>query len=550
MRFGLLAMFVLVAALPARAEGPFQLERYRPALDRHGILDVESAATLEDLEIEALLTVGYAHNPLVLYAREPAGLTRAGALVGARVGTDLVLSAGLFGFFELGLDVPVVVFQARGAVPAGLSLPPLAIGGLGDVRLSPKLRFLRAQDVGVDVAFMPTVTAPTALPDGAYLGEKFFTFAPELLVSRSIFGVRFAVDVGGRIRSVSRSAGVLAGQEVTYRGGIAVPLAALGVKAPIELDASLGGALTVAPTFGAQAPFEALVGAKTRVGAVELFAAGGAGLLPGPGVPDFRVLAGLRFSAIVGDGDGDGFDDDVDKCPDRAEDRDGIQDDDGCPDEDADYDGFLDTADLCPLEAEDRDDFEDVDGCPDVDDDHDGVPDTKDGCPRVPGDAKWRGCRPPDRDADRVPDAVDQCPLEAGPGSSDGCPASNKLEAAQRTELATRVVFFGYNSASVEGEGKKVVDRIAELMTLLVDVRLRIEGHSEDSGVHEYNLEVSKKRANAVRKALIQRGIDGARLEAVGMGADSPRGAKAAVRAHSRRVEVHLEAAAAPQEKK
>src|SRR5690606_19588466 len=65
----------------------------------------------------------------------------------------------------------------------------------------------------------------------------------------------------------------------------------------------------------------------------------------------------------VGDTDGDGLMDDVDKCPNEAEDKDGFQDDDGCPDNDNDGDGVADANDKCPMEPEDMDGFQDDDGC-------------------------------------------------------------------------------------------------------------------------------------------------------------------------------------------
>ena len=71
-------------------------------------------------------------------------------------------------------------------------------------------------------------------------------------------------------------------------------------------------------------------------------------------------------SAKPGDRDGDGIPDDVDKCPDRPEDKDGYQDADGCPDIDDDLDGVLDIADKCPKEPETYNGYEDEDGCPDT----------------------------------------------------------------------------------------------------------------------------------------------------------------------------------------
>ena len=81
------------------------------------------------------------------------------------------------------------------------------------------------------------------------------------------------------------------------------------------------------------------------------------------------------------DPDGDGVPVAKDACPNMAEDLDGFEDDDGCPDFDNDKDGIYDTQDLCPNQAEDFDGFKDDDGCLDDDNDKDGIPDAKDICP-------------------------------------------------------------------------------------------------------------------------------------------------------------------------
>ncbi len=78
----------------------------------------------------------------------------------------------------------------------------------------------------------------------------------------------------------------------------------------------------------------------------------------GPGAPrgdDMRLVVHEQ----VGDRDGDGVPDDFDKCPDAPEDRDGFEDDDGCPDPDNDQDGIPDVQDKCP-----NDPGPPPDGCP------------------------------------------------------------------------------------------------------------------------------------------------------------------------------------------
>jgi hypothetical protein len=100
---------------------------------------------------------------------------------------------------------------------------------------------------------------------------------------------------------------------------------------------------------------------------------------------------GAMFHASSGgsDADRDGIDDANDTCPNVPEDRDGQEDDDGCPEGDAgdrDGDGIGDGDDACPDDPEDRDGFQDDDGCPDPDNDADGIRDVDDRCPNHPED--------------------------------------------------------------------------------------------------------------------------------------------------------------------
>ena len=66
--------------------------------------------------------------------------------------------------------------------------------------------------------------------------------------------------------------------------------------------------------------------------------------------------------------DDDGVENYADQCRSEAEDKDGFEDTNGCPDSDNDKDGIKDDDDQCPLKAEDKDGVDDDDGCPDVDD--------------------------------------------------------------------------------------------------------------------------------------------------------------------------------------
>jgi hypothetical protein len=165
---------------------------------------------------------------------------------------------------------------------------------------------------------------------------------------------------------------------------------------------------------------------------VAVLLGGGAGLVKGIGSPEARFFLSIGYSPDTRDSDGDGIPNGRDKCPLVPEDKDGFQDDDGCPDDDNDGDLRPDAVDKCPNQAEDFDGFEDEDGCPDPDNDKDGIPDLDDKCPNDPEDGlppyPHDGCPAGKRDSDGdgIPDALDACPTEAedfdGFEDGDGCP--------------------------------------------------------------------------------------------------------------------------------
>ena len=158
--------------------------------------------------------------------------------------------------------------------------------------------------------------------------------------------------------------------------------------------------------------------------------------------------------ARPGDRDGDGISDDVDKCPTDPEDKDGFEDDDGCPEPDNDKDGISDPADKCPNEPEDTDKFEDEDGCPDPDNDTDGLLDADDKCPNEPEDKDGfeddgRLPRPRQRQGRRAPTRPTSARTSPGPPDNQGCPKKYEhiVVTQEKIELKQKI-FFDTNKAT------------------------------------------------------------------------------------------------------
>ena len=250
------------------------------------------------------------------------------------------------------------------------------------------------------------------------------------------------------------------------------------------------------------------------------------------------------------DTDGDRILDSKDLCPNQPEDYDGVDDLDGCPDrvQDQDGDGILDTDDQCPRQPEDKDNFEDLDGCPDLDNDQDGVLDVTDQCPMQPEDRDVfedeDGCPDPDNDQDRIMDVDDQCPLEPedydGDEDEDGCPDLYKriVIKKDRIELKQKV-YFATNEDVILDKSFALLDEVARALLDNPNIKVSIEGHTDNQGPDDYNQDLSERRAASVRRYLISQGVESERLRSKGFGESQPidDNRTAAGRAENRRVE-------------
>ncbi len=262
------------------------------------------------------------------------------------------------------------------------------------------------------------------------------------------------------------------------------------------------------------------------------------------------------------DTDGDGINDDVDKCPTEAEDKDGFQDEDGCPDPDNDNDGVPDAQDKCPMEAEDKDGFQDDDGCPDLDNDADGIPDAQDKCPNEAEDKDGfqdeDGCPDPDNDGDGVLDANDKCPdqpeTKNGFQDDDGCPDELPAQLKKFTGVI-QGINFKVSSADLLPSSNGTLNKAVAVLKEFPDLKMEIQGHTDDQKftprkgqTFEDNTALSQARAESVKAYFVKNGIDESRLTAKGFGATMPvvdptglKGSKLnAARAKNRRVEFKL----------
>src|SRR5207248_945862 len=140
-------------------------------------------------------------------------------------------------------------------------------------------------------------------------------------------------------------------------------------------------------------------------------------------------------------------------------------------------------------------------------------------------DPSLMGCPLPDRDHDAVPDLVDHCPDQPDAPDSEstknGCPGLLRIDRG-RIELSQLILFDG-DTDVVSKRSLPVMRALATALRATPGLKkLSVEGHTDGQGEPEQNLALSQRRAESVRRWLIENGVPDDRLEAKGFGDTRP----------------------------
>jgi hypothetical protein len=398
---------------------------------------------------------------------------------------------------ELGLHMPLMIQNGQVTDPTMEAGTP-AVSGDARGNLTLHAKTMLAPGLGA----LATLELPTASDDrfagtgnvaARVLAVSSFPLAPHLSAT---------LDFGAVLRTESTFANITERSGAAWGAGATYAMRDLALTAELFGELVPGGQRDAMNQAGLLATTELLAGVHVQLDPLLMLgAAVGRGVIDGPGAPAFRGVLTLSYSPRLAappppsppplasptdDADRDGVPDVRDRCPDTPEDKDGFEDDNGCPDPDNDRDGIPDAQDTCPSQPEDKDGYADGDGCPDVDNDRDGIPDARDACPAQPETIN-------------------------GVADDDGCPDAGEPGAVvqpDRIELRTPVTFDG----ALITEGQSVLGQVGALLRAHDEIAvLRIVVHAPD-------VQIAQRRADAVREWLVQWGVPGKRLEARGSG--------------------------------
>ena len=176
------------------------------------------------------------------------------------------------------------------------------------------------------------------------------------------------------------------------------------------------------------------------------------------------------------------------------------------------YAGTCTGLDNCPEEAEDFDGFQDDDGCPDADNDRDGLCDP------------WVEAKGMLSTFAHICKGVDLCPEQAETLNSykddDGCP--DEVPQPPKKVFVLEGVNFESGKSTITQDSYVSLMKVVDIMETFPESTFDIVGHTDNIGSKDKNMTLSADRANAVKNFLVEKGIAESRMTTQGLGDTKP----------------------------
>ncbi len=609
-RAGLLSLGLLFPGAAAAQDGAQSLDaqRYRPAQDGQRFFVVNDTQVGPALTPGGGVVFNYADDPFIY--RYSDGRDEVKLL--ESVGTANALAWLTLPRARIGLDLPLHVISSGYRVD-GFRL-------MGDARLMAAGEIIERGDSGFGLGLNAWVDLPTGNEE-TWLGEASTTGGGSLGVSYATGQLLAAGNFGASTGTNSQFLDDLDwGKHLSWSAGLSYL-----IVPRVDVSAELSGEYLLGQDAPGASPAELTAGLRYHPQELPLIfsVGGGTGITSGIGAPDFRIIGGLVWAPahdgnagpVGGDRDRDTIADEVDMCPDQAEDFNGIDDSDGCPD------GNLTPTRIRVLDGQGNlvaDAVVELNSGPETGSYTLGsgelmrslppgeytlkttaknytqaqsmlqVPEGRthaqdvrlekilapgsvvvsaknaDGLP-VPVNVRVLGDTP--RRVPATSDGVTQLKLPPGTYSlilsADGYRNQEKTVSVEEAGTATvevvmqgglvkldgdRIlildkVYFETDSAQIKQESLPLLDEVASTLINHPELlHIQVQGHTDSRGAEDYNLDLSSRRAEAVRYYLVTQGVSESRLTAQGYGESVPlaKDENEKAWAMNRRVEFHV----------
>lgn len=128
--------------------------------------------------------------------------------------------------------------------------------------------------------------------------------------------------------------------------------------------------------------------------------------------------------------------------------------------------------------------------------------------------------------SDGKKDSADANASNSGLSTSgaSSAPPAQPIERApvEQIDISTKVVYFEFDSSAIKARDLATISNHAKYLGKNPSTSIRLEGHADERGTREYNVGLGERRANAVRDALLLRGVSARQISVVSYGEERP----------------------------
>ncbi len=141
---------------------------------------------------------------------------------------------------------------------------------------------------------------------------------------------------------------------------------------------------------------------------------------------------------------------------------------------------------------------------------------------------------------DEPPAPTETAPAQTTTDSSAATAAEAARRAAEQRLLTQTVIYFDFDRSDIRPEYAQVIAAHARKLAASPNLKVRLEGHTDERGSREYNIGLGERRAQSIRRAMLLQSVGDAQLNTVSYGEERPAvdGHDEGAWAKNRRVEI------------
>ncbi len=107
-------------------------------------------------------------------------------------------------------------------------------------------------------------------------------------------------------------------------------------------------------------------------------------------------------------------------------------------------------------------------------------------------------------------------------GGEAGSAANAIAQEGNNAPIETRTIYFDFDSSAIKPQYDAIIAAHASALSAHPDLKIKLEGNTDERGTREYNIGLGERRAQAVRRALMLQGVADGQIATVSYGAERP----------------------------